>query len=358
MMKINSFTSVMPNNIYLDKKNINNKNNSSEKLKVVGDEVSFKDFNQKIDEGKFEKIETGILSGVIEGETLYENTLQPIDRFLVNLTNSYSKEKAKIESSLTGKEKDIELKYLNTRFDNTVIDYSDHFSLKSYYTYGTHNEDLIKGVENICQKAKEYIDNGNKAPTNMEEYKKFSDYVSQNPTNDSNHISLSDLSKFDKIAVNMSSDLSDFEGINQFIDKTDLPENLKNILKINNYMKVNDPLKEIRALTHGASLKEVLKESNERKKYFDNLLYSKTEQQEKSENDTNNITDELILKALNSLNTENSQNDELMNKMLDSLNDENRLNDSIFSGLKTGSEKYSEFIKQNKYHTSSYINNN
>lgn len=339
MIKINNFAIPMPNNIYVGKEIFNNKDNSSESLKVVNDKVDFGKFNQKIDESKFEKIETDNLEGVIEGENLYENVLQSIDKFLVNLTNAYSKEKAQIESNLTGEEKNKALESLNKRFDNTVKDYAGNFSRKPYTgILMKFNEDLINSIENIGKKAKEYIDNGNKPPSNMEEYQNFSDYVSQNQTNDPNHISLDALSKFDKIALNIGKYGGDF---NSFVDKTDLPENLKNILKEANYMNNTYPFGSGENTINQSDVEKITKEANERKKYFDGLVSSKTERQEKAENE------------------KNSQNDELTNQMLDALNSKNRLNNSIFLGIKTSSQKYIEFIKERKYQNiNNYLDTN
>ncbi len=334
-MNVNkNIVSSIPNNIYVNKKVLNNKKDYSETVKILNDEVIFGG-KKEIDKGQLEEFvdEITVLDGVFEGETLFDQEQQSIDKFFVNLTNSYAKEKYKIESNFTGEEKEKQLEMLNKKFDNTVNKYSYLFEGKPPSSNDILNEcgfDVPKGVirpldeiresiKKLGAKAKEYIDAGNKAPTNMEEFEKFNEYISKNSTDEMDNLSLDTLSKFDKIATGMRNDNSSFEDFNSFVDKVDLPEGMKDILKLSSFSKIDIPHKNIWITSKNAN--EITQKANENKKYFESLLNSKTEKQKQAENN------------------------ETVNKMLSMFNN---INKNLFSSIKTGNEKYTDFIQQMK----------
>lgn len=326
----NVFPSI-PSNIYVGKEVLNNKKVSSENIKVVDDKIKFNG-REEINEGKLETYANYHLDGVFEGETLRERDQQSINKFLFNLTNVYAKEKNKIETTLTGKQKDKQLEILNKKFDNTVNTYSTSFEFKLPCSTYILSEcgynvpgglikplyDIRESVIKLGNKAKEYIDSGNKAPTNAEEFEKFSKYVSQGSTNDSNNLSLDTLSKFDEIATNMLNDGRSFEGFNLFLDNVDLPDRLKNILREASFSKIDIPYRGVWA--NAKSVEEITTKYNENKKYFESLLYSMTERQKENgkEEEANNILN-------------------IFNNLI-----------NLFSKNKTDSEKYTNFIQEMK----------
>lgn len=343
------------NNPYIN--NINDKKIRSEKLNIINDDIKFdtnisKDKNSnfvdnkkinyvpnymgaytKYEDSQYPKYEIVMykiidkpLENVFEGigdenSNFLKARRTSVDKFFTNIANSYYKEKTRIETNFTGIDKENELSRLSATFDYTVNQYIEGFSDKgSCGAISVLPQDFIKeAITSLSNKTKEYIDSGNKPPSNLEEFKNFNEYISSD-----NNTSLDTLSKIELISKNMEEyiykDENDFEIVNEFLDDLNLPKDVTDYLK----------------LINGAN-----------KMSFN--LKTTIIGDEKDEDSSNLIALYKISRKLFKDDYKKEYNKKYNENFLDILVSENRLNKNLFSKTKTDSQKYAEYIKEMKF---------
>ena len=340
------------NNSYIN--NINDKRILSQKFNIINDDIKFdtnisKDKNQNFvdnkkinyipnymcDYTKYEdsqhpkdeivmyKIVDKPLENVFQGVDGNRARRTSVDEFFTNIANSYYKEKIYIESNFTGIDKENELSRLSATFDYTVNEYIEGFSEKgSCGAIFVLPQDIIKdAITNLSNKTKEYIDSGNKPPSNLEEFREFNQYISSD-----NNTSLDMLSKIELISKNMEEyiykDESDFEIVNELLDDLNLPKDVTDYLKlINGANKMSFNLKTT-----------IIDDENDDDSSNLIALYKIHRK----------IFKDDYKKEYNKKNNGNEN-------FLDIIVSQNRLNKNLFSKTKTDSEKYAEYIKEMKF---------